>query len=114
MYNSPTTPTGTGRRKPSNTYVRAFPNGRPIGGPASSGPISGSTGATVVMTAASVGPYEFQTRAWPTQRDARSAVTRSAPTTQLPTPGTSAGSRRLSSDGTTLAAVTPVELISFA
>ncbi|GHI33464.1 hypothetical protein Sdagh_51940 [Streptomyces daghestanicus] len=61
----------------------------------------------VVITVASVGPYVFHTPACARQRAARSALSRSAPSTQFRTPDTACGSRTESKDGTTLATVTP-------
>ncbi|MFD7409976.1 hypothetical protein ACFV7R_47130, partial [Streptomyces sp. NPDC059866] len=61
----------------------------------------------MAITVASVGPYVFTTRARPAHRLARPAVSHSAPSTHLCTPGTVSGSSTPNSDGTTLAVSTP-------
>src|SRR4029453_10012222 len=58
MYNSPATPTGTGRNPPSNTYRSVQSRGAPIGS------TSGTTEPAPIMrcvenTVVSVGPYPF-------------------------------------------------------
>src|SRR5438105_9005344 len=57
IYNSPATPTGSGCRWPSSTYVLVFPMGRPMG----TGPSPTPTGYTVDQIVVSVGPYMFHT-----------------------------------------------------
>src|SRR5689334_10051947 len=101
MNTSPGTPTGTGRRNRSSTCTLTLPSGDPIGGAAGS---SGSQTPAVAITVASVGPYVF-TR--PGHRRANSALSRSAPSTQLRIPGNCSGSSCANNDGTILADCTP-------
>src|SRR6266508_45364 len=105
MYTSPVTPTGAGRRLRSSTCTRVFPIGAPIGGTPG---WSAAIGPAVVITVVSVGPYVFHSRAFDDQVRDSSAVSRSAPTTQFVRPATWSGSSTASSDGTTLATVTPL------
>ncbi len=105
MNTSPATPTGTGHSAASSTSTRIFGNGDPIGG-ASAPP--GTHLAVVAITVASVGPYVFVITDRPAHLSTSAAPTRSDPTTQCRTPGTSSGSNMLNNDGLTLAATTPL------
>ena len=58
-YNSPATPTGTGRNRPSSTNTRVFHTGAPIGTDTTSAAV---TSWNVTSTAASVGPYKLCNR----------------------------------------------------
>src|SRR3954454_13931448 len=108
MYNSPTTPGGTGHNHSSNTKTCALPSGRPIGG--SPPPIVSAVAVTI--TVASVGPYVLVTLVCANHRSANTAGNRSAPSTHRLTPGTAAGSNTPSNEGTTLAAPTPASRIN--
>ncbi|OQM77682.1 hypothetical protein B0E55_06410 [Rhodococcus sp. 66b] len=55
-YNSPATPTGTGRNRESNTNTDEFHTGAPIG---TTTPTPSSGPAAVACTVNSVGPYKL-------------------------------------------------------
>src|SRR5580658_10528539 len=112
-YSSPATPAGTGPSHWSRTYTRALATGDPIGGASPPAPFT-STGPVVTITVASVGPYVFTSRRPAAHRSAQAPDSSSAPDSTVDKPGTAAGSSTPSSDGTTLAAVTPAPVISSA
>src|SRR5690606_28479844 len=82
MYSSPTTPTGTGASRSSNTNTEVLPIGTPIDGRMSGSPV---TDAAVDQIVVSVGPYTFVTdAAIPVNARATSPGRASPPTSAVP------------------------------
>src|SRR5947209_537124 len=86
MYNSPTTPTGTGRNPVSNTYACVLAIGRPIDGLRAA---RSSTVATVDQIVVSVGPYRFVTEAAHSTNEAAKSAGKASPPTNTRTPASS-------------------------
>ncbi|SFY52140.1 hypothetical protein STEPF1_05410 [Streptomyces sp. F-1] len=87
MYNSPATPGGTNRNRPSSTYTRVLAIGAPIGARPSP-----ASRALVDQMVVSVGPYMFHTAApAPASADAR-APSSASPPTRIRRPSAAAGS----------------------
>src|ERR1043165_971766 len=105
-YSSPTTPTGTGSRRPSSTYKRVLRIGPPIG----TAPSPDRGALIVAQTVVSVGPYALIIRR-PTDQRATSDAGHASPATTSVDRGTSSG-RSGNTTGGRVACVTPCVRIS--